>query len=400
MEILFYLSIVFMKFPFIYLSMISIMIFFLVIKWVKSKEINIINFLVIVFLLFLLLHLIFISNINLLEILNAKYFRTEGRIFFTFIPFLYFSTFGLNEEKMFNLLQYLYYTFAFFALMSIVHLMTPLKFSFLFYGPMELFSGLFPTKNSAGNFIGFIIISFFFTRSLKNNKDLLILILMITVFLLANSRQAIFGIFLTSFFYMFKYSRFNFRLMSLKKIIPFLSIPVLVMLSNSNVITRIFSIDFSTINIFYRINSWLDAINLFVKSPILGIGFNRFGDFNKEFIGLEGFFYFARDGLFDWLIHYNHPHNQYLLILAETGLIGITLYLLIFYYLFKTFNKSLFYKDSQWANLILVYSLSLGIFGNGIEAPSVGLPFGLIIGSIYFNNTKQISYQSLLKNIS
>ena len=400
MEILFYLSIVFMKFPFIYLSMISIMIFFLVIKWVKSKEINIINFLVIVFLLFLLLHLIFISNINFLEILNAKYFRTEGRIFFTFIPFLYFSTFGLNEEKMFNLLQYLYYTFAFFALMSIVHLMTPLKFSFLFYGPMELFSGLFPTKNSAGNFIGFIIISFFFTRSLKNNKDLLILILMITVFLLANSRQAIFGIFLTSFFYMFKYSRFNFRLMSLKKIIPFLSIPVLVMLSNSNVITRIFSIDFSTINIFYRINSWLDAINLFAKSPILGIGFNRFGDFNKEFIGLEGFFYFARDGLFDWLIHYNHPHNQYLLILAETGLIGITLYLLIFYYLFKTFNKSLFYKDSQWANLILVYSLSLGIFGNGIEAPSVGLPFGLIIGSIYYNNTKQISYQSLLKNIS
>ena len=223
---------------------------------------------------------------------------------------------------------------------------------------------------------------------------------MITVFLLANSRQAIFGIFLTSFFYMFKYSRFNFRLMSLKKIIPFLSIPVLVMLSNSNVITRIFSIDFSTINIFYRINSWLDAINLFVKSPILGIGFNRFGDFNKEFIGLEGFFYFARDGLFDWLIHYNHPHNQYLLILAETGLIGIKLYLLIFYYLFKTFNKSLFYKDSQWANLILVYSLSLGIFGTGIEAPSVGLPFGLIIGSIYFNNTKQISYQSLLKNIS
>lgn len=400
MEILFYLSIVFMKFPFIYLSMISIMIFFLVIKWVKSKEINIINFLVIVFLLFLLLHLIFISNINFLEILNAKYFRTEGRIFFTFIPFLYFSTFGLNEEKMFNLLQYLYYTFAFFALMSIVHLMTPLKFSFLFYGPMELFSGLFPTKNSAGNFIGFIIISFFFTRSLKNNKDLLILILMITVFLLANSRQAIFGIFLTSFFYMFKYSRFNFRLMSLKKIIPFLSIPVLVMLSNSNVITRIFSIDFSTINIFYRINSWLDAINLFAKSPILGIGFNRFGDFNKEFIGLEGFFYFARDGLFDWLIHYNHPHNQYLLILAETGLIGITLYLLIFYYLFKTFNKSLFYKDSQWANLILVYSLSLGFFGNGIEAPSVGLPFGLIIGSIYYNNTKQISYQSLLKNIS
>ena len=284
--------------------------------------------------------------------------------------------------------------------MSIVHLMTPLKFSFLFYGPMELFSGLFPTKNSAGNFIGFIIISFFFTRSLKNNKDLLILILMITVFLLANSRQAIFGIFLTSFFYMFKYSRFNFRLMSLKKIIPFLSIPVLVMLSNSNVITRIFSIDFSTINIFYRINSWLDAINLFAKSPILGIGFNRFGDFNKEFIGLEGFFYFARDGLFEWLIHYNHPHNQSRLILAETGLIGITLYLLIFYYLFKTFNKSLFYKDSQWANLILVYSLSLGIFGNGIEAPSVGLPFGLIIGSIYYNNTKQISYQSLLKNIS
>ena len=163
MEILFYLSIVFMKFPFIYLSMISIMIFFLVIKWVKSKEINIINFLVIVFLLFLLLHLIFISNINFLDRLNEKYFRTEGRIFFTFIPFLYFSTFGLNEEKMFNLLQYLYYTFAFFALMSIVHLMTPLKFSFLFYGPMELFSGLFPTKNSAGNFIGFIIISFFYT---------------------------------------------------------------------------------------------------------------------------------------------------------------------------------------------------------------------------------------------
>lgn len=399
MEILFYLSTIFMKFPFFYLFMISIMLFLFIVKSTQTDEISPVNFLILLYIFFLFFHLIFISNINFFDIFNVKYLRTEGRIFFTFIPFLYFSTFGLSDLKIKKLFNFFYYTFSVFAILSILHFATPLKFNFLFYGPMELFSGFFPTKNSAGNFIGFIIISFFFTGSLKKNYEFFILFLLLTVFLLANSRQAIIGVLLTLIFYFVKHSKLNFQEINLKRIFSFLSIPFLIAVFNQNVITRIFSVDYTTINIFYRMNSWIEALNLFSKSPILGIGFNRFGDFNKDFFGIEGFFYFARDGLYDWLIHYNHPHNQYFLILSETGIVGIVFYLSIFYYLFKSFNEDLNNQQSIWGNLILVYTLSLGLFGNGIEAPSVGLPFGLIIGSLYYKRMKLISKHKLFKNM-
>ena len=115
--------------------------------------------------------------------------------------------------------------------------------------------------------------------------------------------------------------------------------------------------------------SWAEAVNFFSQSPILGIGYNRFGDFNQSFIGIEGLFYFCNDGLFDWKSHYQHPHNLFLTVLAEQGLVGFIFLFGIFYNLFLFFKSksATFYELSILGRVSIVYSIASCIFGTVLK---------------------------------
>ncbi len=84
-----------------------------------------------------------------------------------------------------------------------------------------------------------------------------------------------------------------------------------------------------------RLTLWRDAIDLFKRNPITGTGFETY-----EFMGRVG--------------PYRDTHNYYVKILAETGVVGLGLYLVLLHRMFKL-GKELFRKatDPFWGGISL-----------------------------------------------
>jgi len=101
-----------------------------------------------------------------------------------------------------------------------------------------------------------------------------------------------------------------------------------------------------------RLVLWEDAIDLFKRNPVTGTGFDTY-----EFMGRVG--------------PYRDTHNYYIKMLAETGLIGMALYLILLWKLFRS-GSSLYYatEDPFWQAvglgfLALVSSaIALNFFGD------------------------------------
>lgn len=70
-----------------------------------------------------------------------------------------------------------------------------------------------------------------------------------------------------------------------------------------------------------RIVYWTTSFQLFIQNPVLGVGS---GDFQKEYTKIKPARWQATPDSYN-------PHNQFLMTAATTGLVGLTLLLLIFY---------------------------------------------------------------------
>lgn len=388
-----------MSLPLFYLSFIALAVPSYVLKIISDAQIGKIDLLIIGYLFYLILHIALISQINLFELLDINYFRSEGRIFFSFIPFLFFSKFSLSKKRFYNICHLFYYVFATYGILILIDLITPLDLNFLFFSTNEnnssLFKGFFSTKNAAGNFIGvFLSTSFFFFKKISFRTSLIILLGFLP-FLFASSRQGYISFFFSMIYLLFYSSyKINFLKYFKKYFSSVLVICLLILISvffDILLIERFFRLNFSNdnlgsnFNILWRLNAWSDSLNYFIQSPFFGIGVNRFGDFSKVFIGQQGLAYFAVDGILDWKRHYIHPHNLYLTILAEQGLFGFIFFISIFYKLYNFYDQNI-PKNREIAELgkvVLIYTFFSGTFGNGLEAPSAGIPFGLFCGICY-----------------
>lgn len=78
-------------------------------------------------------------------------------------------------------------------------------------------------------------------------------------------------------------------------------------------------------NVVMRFAYYQRAIDDFIHSPIVGIGFGRYNDELQVFSGLPHFIYFATGG--SVVNDDKHAHNSYLHFLAEGGVIGLALML-------------------------------------------------------------------------
>jgi O-antigen ligase len=90
-------------------------------------------------------------------------------------------------------------------------------------------------------------------------------------------------------------------------------------LEDPNVVTRFF---------YYQ-----RALDYFVQSPIVGIGFGRFNDQLKIYSGIPHLVYFATSGAV--VDDDSHAHNSYLHFLAEGGIIGLILMLGVWFATFR-----------------------------------------------------------------
>ncbi len=115
-------------------------------------------------------------------------------------------------------------------------------------------------------------------------------------------------------------------------------------------------------SVFERLLLWRNTSRMIADHPLLGVGINNWKLYNPLY-GIGGT-QFINTGL----INYEHPHNDYLLILAEQGPFGLLLYLAFFVFAFRLIKKKINSGEHSRLLLLLLRSgliafMMLSIFG-------------------------------------
>jgi O-antigen ligase len=139
-------------------------------------------------------------------------------------------------------------------------------------------------------------------------------------------------------------------------------------------------------NILSRILYWSYAIKRFVDSPFFGDGFGRFNDRYVHFDGIPGLYYFGVEAINSPATL--HAHNSYLMMLAETGLVGLLLLLSIWYLMWKriTAARREFADDPELSGFfqalqgVIVFVLFAALFGHALGAPTDAVPALTLLG--------------------
>ncbi len=95
----------------------------------------------------------------------------------------------------------------------------------------------------------------------------------------------------------------------------------------------LFSFKLSGGSLGYRIQMWVVAFQAFLANPVFGIGVGEFFAYKCNLIVT---------GEASWKIErFKHAHNEYLTILSGMGLVGMTLFFLMFRWLWRFFSKAI-----------------------------------------------------------
>ena len=104
---------------------------------------------------------------------------------------------------------------------------------------------------------------------------------------------------------------------------------------------------------FGRLLIWKVSANIIADYPIFGIGYDRFGQVYNRYQG-EYFAEKDRDELEKYVAgNVTQAHNEYIENITELGIVGLILYLGIFYTIFRktkpnNINKESYYNEESW----------------------------------------------------
>lgn len=274
---------------------------------------------------------------------NVEHSLWETLKYFSFLSLFIgtYTFFSINSQHIEKFLKYIVVISSFLVLKDI--------FLFINEGSLSIgayFTGSLFWHNQMGGFLLFLIpVAFSFFLYAKSNFQryifLLISILGFIALTLTYSRGSWLSLFISFSIFVF----FNLKKIkeNIKIFIPFILILLIFMLfiiKPSSIIYKIQSIHSDivpatrTVSGSLRTTVWLNSLEMFTKSPILGIGPGAFGSVYD---------YFQKD---PWL-YSKYAHNYYLEILAELGLPGfvffISILITVIYLLYK--NRVKIRKD-------------------------------------------------------
>lgn len=103
-------------------------------------------------------------------------------------------------------------------------------------------------------------------------------------------------------------------------------------------------------SVFERLILWRNSIRMISDYPVAGAGLNNWRIYNPSY-GIGGT-QFTNTGL----MNYEHPHNDYLLLMAEQGLAGLIIYLFFIFFIIRTglrIIRDANEKDKRFISLLL-----------------------------------------------
>jgi len=133
------------------------------------------------------------------------------------------------------------------------------------------------------------------------------------------------------------------------------------------------------------------ALNIFLKSPIWGHGT---GSLKQEYWALD------KEGYALNIQGMDNPHNQYLLILVELGVIGLISFMYLFYSQWMTLKRVSLGKEAYIQDLLegLILTILIGSLFNSLlldagEGKFYCVMAGLFLSVFYSKKSKKISYK-------
>ncbi|MCC6544792.1 MAG: O-antigen ligase family protein [Nitrospirae bacterium] len=208
--------------------------------------------------------------------------------------------------------------------------------------------GLFTNANSFARFLFIIMIAMIplFYQQKEKRKSLYILIFVVIATIIFLKVRGVILAVILSLLLLFNY------LPMIKKyfwiLIPsmlLISIPFMMRLFEK-LINPVSQKKYGEESFYWRLEFWKELFNnAFTKKPLLGFGTGTSIDISKTYT-----------------IFINYPHNDYLRILIENGVIGLIIYLLFFISLFRSSFKEIKIEENKYLNISAFILISVYIF--------------------------------------
>ncbi len=325
------------------LILIMGLIFLFYKKSVTQYHFDILFILSIIYIYFTLSY--FISNQMIDNYFSYSFLRHDGNFFFNYLPFFALAIPYFNYRKVTNIFfKFVFFTFTFASIIGLIEYFTK-KFE-LFFGTQngeEVFLVLNNTHNATGA-VYTVVCIFLLAFSLLEKKKYIKIIYFLAMFiclaglLFTRSRGSYAGFVVGAVVVIWLYHRSLIKFSITMIVMLAASIPIIFFTGTFDRIKMIF--DLSEGNILVRFALWEKAWNLFIRSPIFGVGFGRYNDINyiskseatpypDLFIGYPNIAAFYMEPTYRF--GFGHAHNGYFQFLAETGIIGIGL--LVFFWI-------------------------------------------------------------------
>ena len=373
-----------------------------------------------------------VGSVAPLDFVSQVFLSGEGRIFISYTPLLFLSVVAVREHNL----------IIFYRLVLVLAVITLLLFAV--WVPTH---ARFLSEGAAGNFVAFLTShtgggTFFGAMSMllilygyesRRRMALLLGCLMFMPLFASASRSSLLGCLVVAVWYFLKMK--NWRVFLFGGLIMALgigSMPFVAPHTWNRSVSLFDPVVFDNIvqtartstwapgdsedelelaggqvNVLFRIAVWTYAVNRFLDSPLLGIGYGRYNDYDLQMTGVPGVIYMASDGV--KTLGVGNAHNSFFHVLCESGLIGFGLLVCLWLYAYFRLQKGI----RRYANLkdmvafftaaqgVIVFSLVAGLTGHALAAPSLGIPalttIGLAIALLrHLDNSVVVSRKPLL----
>lgn len=155
---------------------------------------------------------------------------------------------------------------------------------------------------------------------------------------------------------------------------------------DTNVETGSESLEEGDVTTLVRIQLWVYATKRILASPLFGMGWGRFNDLNTDFINAPPYLSVGAAG--GKKLSPETAHNSYLHIGAESGLIGLAMYMALWGALYLRCQRAIrilahlrelkaFFVAAQG---MVVFILACALTGHAVGSPSVLIPTMTILG--------------------